>query len=80
MRHEVDHITHKHRQKHKHVIKSINQQNMIRNQERCRLINKDNILLEIYMKRMMHPRYLEPLRQNEDVEVDEFMSRYVESL
>ena len=51
-----------------------------RTQSRCRLINENNVLLEIYMKRMMHPDRLKTLIDDDEMDVDEFMSQYVESL
>lgn len=45
-----------------------------------RVINEDDMLYRKYMERMMHPRYLEPLLENENIDVDEFMEKYVESL
>lgn len=44
------------------------------------IINKNNILFEIYMKRAMHPLRLHALIDCPDLDVDTFMTQYVESL
>jgi Leucine-rich repeat (LRR) protein len=62
-------------------IKKINDHNSkTRTQARCRQINQHNVLLEIYMKKMMHPDRLHQLRDDESMDVDEFMEKYVQSL
>lgn len=43
-------------------------------------INPNNIFLEIYMRRMMHPRFLKPLLHDENIEPDDFISQYIETL
>lgn len=52
----------------------------MRTQARMRQINQDNILLELYMQRMMHPNRLAQLKTDPDLDVDDFMTRYVDSL
>jgi hypothetical protein len=49
-------------------------------QERVRLINHDNILLELYMKKKMNPANFTALYRDETIDVDEFMENYVNSL
>lgn len=53
---------------------------VIRQQERSRIINANNCLLETYMRKMMHPSRLSALVDNDDLDVDEFMTAYVETL
>jgi Leucine-rich repeat (LRR) protein len=59
----------------------VNDRNVvIRQQERSRIINANNILLESYMRRAMHPSRLTALVENDDLDVDEYMTAYVETL
>ena len=63
----------------------INYVNGINSQERIRarlykLHSKGNPFLEPYMRRMMHPDRLKTLCDDESIDVDEYMTRYVESL
>ena len=54
--------------------------------ERTKQINQDNILLELYMKRMMHPDRISQLlidtgSNNADgIELDAIICKYVESV
>jgi hypothetical protein len=49
--------------------------------ERTKQINKDNILLELYMKRAMHPHKIKHVVGDDiDVDIDKAMSEYIETL
>jgi Leucine-rich repeat (LRR) protein len=63
-------------------IKYINEINSkTRTTERTRQINTDNILLELYMKRMMHPKRIHKLVGDDDaVDISTTMDAYVETL
>jgi Leucine-rich repeat (LRR) protein len=63
------------------VIQYINRRNaMMRAKDRMQLIDPTNQLLERYMRRAMHPSRLQPLLDNTDLDVDEFMTQYTNSL
>lgn len=65
----------------KDKIKYINFCNMQRRaQTRMRIINRDGAFLEHYMRRMMHPDRLAALKCDPNIDVDDFMTRYVDSL
>jgi Leucine-rich repeat (LRR) protein len=49
-------------------------------QERLAIINAGNVLLERYMQRRMHPDNFKELADNPDLDVDEYMTQYVEAL
>jgi hypothetical protein len=51
-----------------------------RAKERLAIINAGNVLLERYMRRMMHPSKLAALADNPDLDVDEYMEAYVATL
>jgi len=71
----------KHRYEVKDLINYVNKCNGIRRaKEWLAIVNASNVFLERYMQRAMHPSQLETLKENEDVDVDEFMTSYVESL
>jgi hypothetical protein len=48
--------------------------------QRMTIINAGNVLLERYMKRRMHPDNFKALVDDPDMDVDEYMTQYVESL
>lgn len=63
------------------VIQYVNRRNaMMRAKDRMRLIDPTNQFLECYMRRSMHPSRLQPLLDNTDLDVDEFMTQYTNSL
>lgn len=63
------------------LITYVNERNSaIRHQERTRIINANQCLLESYMRRAMHPARLAALADNDDLDVDEYMTAYVEAL
>lgn len=63
------------------IIEYVNTCNAMRRaRERIQAINRDNVLLELYMKRMMHPSRLTPLLENTELDIDTFMEAYVDSL
>lgn len=65
----------------KRIIDYVNECNdMTRVQTRTRQINDKNILLELYMRRMMHPDRLAALKTDPDIDVNDFMAQYVDSL
>jgi len=43
-------------------------------------IDPQNRILELYMKRAMHPSRLAKLAEDADADVDEWMAKYVDSL
>lgn len=65
----------------KEIVAYVNECNAMRRiQMRLKAINKNNILLELYMKRVMHPSKIAALTKDESIDIDEFMSNYVASL
>lgn len=63
------------------VIKYVNECNAKRRtKERLAIINAGNVLLELYMKRRMHPSNLKALTDDLDMDVDEYMEAYVAAL
>jgi hypothetical protein len=63
------------------IVCYINRRNaMMRAKDRMHLIDPTNQLLERYMRRAMHPSRLQPLLDNTDLDVDEFMTQYTNSL
>lgn len=43
-------------------------------------INPDNILWKLYMERKMHPRFLDPVKNDENINLDDFINKYLENL
>lgn len=52
----------------------------LRTQARMRIINHENILLDLYMRKMMHPSRIAALVANESDDVDKVTTQYIESL
>jgi hypothetical protein len=53
---------------------------MQRARERLAIINAGNVLLERYMRRKMHPDNFKVLLADPDIDVDEYMTQYVDAL
>jgi len=65
----------------KEIINYVNKCNGIRRTKQwLSIVNANNVFLERYMQRAMHPSRLKTLKDNTDIDVDEFMTRYVEAL
>jgi hypothetical protein len=63
-------------------IKYVNETNSkTRTIKRTQQINQDNILLELYMKRMMHPSRIKAVvGDDKEADIDALMTAYTESL
>lgn len=62
------------------IVAYVNARNREIRRLRIRAINQNNILLERYMQRMMHPSRLAALTKDETIDVDAFMNAYVDAL
>ena len=60
------------------LINYVHQCNVSRRVAEC--INPDNILWKIYIERRLHPRFLEPLKNDENIDIDDFIRRYLDTL
>jgi hypothetical protein len=69
------------RSKSREIVAYVNMRNiMMRASERMHKIDPTNQILEHYMRRAMHPSRLTSLVNDESIDVDEYMTKYVESL
>jgi len=64
----------------KEQILYINQRNRELRQEWLSKVNVRNVFLEMYMRRVMHPKYLADLKINPNLVVDTFIKQYVDGL
>jgi hypothetical protein len=66
------------------IIDAVNNMNerfaVVRCNTRMQVINKGGAIAEAYWKRMMHPSRLQPLLEDETLEVDDFMEEHVKWL
>lgn len=68
----------------KKYIRAINKMNerhaIVRNTTRMQVINKDRAIEQAYWSRVLHPSKLQPLLDDEDRDVDEFMEEHTKWL
>ena len=62
------------------IVTYVNKRNREMRLARMQKIDPEKRILELYMKRMMHPSRLAALADDADADIDEWMTRYVESL